>query len=68
MGSNESKPNGQSNRNWSSVERIVVTDRHAFIYTSTIEAFILPKRAFEDETHCQEFIEQVAKQASIVPS
>ena len=31
-------------------------DRHAFIYASTIDAFIQPKRAFDDEDQCQDFI------------
>ena len=47
--------------------KIVVTGHHVFIYTSAVEAFILPRRAFDGDDQCQEFIRQVAERASVVP-
>jgi hypothetical protein len=40
---------------WSAVEKLVETDQHLFIYTSPVEAFIVPRRAFVDEAQYQEF-------------
>jgi hypothetical protein len=32
-----------------------------------VEAFILPKRAFDGDHQCQEFVDQLAQLASVVP-
>ena len=63
----ETKPNGESRRKWAAIMKIVVTGHHVFIYTSAVEAFILPRRAFDGDDQCQEFIRQVAERASVVP-
>lgn len=46
---------------WIAVEKIVETDRHIFIYTNPMKAFLIPKRAFPDEAKCREFIETAKK-------
>ena len=48
---------GESKTYWSSVEKIASTDNHVFIYASAVMAFIIPKRAFSDESKYTEFIE-----------
>jgi YcxB-like protein len=48
---------GDSKTYWKSVEKILSTDRHVFIYTSATEAHIIPKRAFPDESKYHEFID-----------
>jgi hypothetical protein len=63
----ETKPNGESKRKWAAVTRIVVTSQHVFVYTSPVEAFILPRRAFDSDDQCQEFVRRLADHASLVP-
>jgi hypothetical protein len=63
----ETKSSGESIRKWAAISRIVVTSQHVFIYSSALEAFILPKRAFDDDGDCQEFVRHVTEHASVVP-
>jgi membrane protein implicated in regulation of membrane protease activity len=42
---------------WSALERIAITNDHAFFYTTTLTAHILPRRAFADDRHFEEFTE-----------
>ncbi|HLN29980.1 MAG TPA: YcxB family protein [Gemmataceae bacterium] len=42
---------------WSAIERIDVTENHAFIYVSTQQAYILPKHAFGDDVEFTRFVE-----------
>jgi hypothetical protein len=42
---------------WTAVEKIVVTDDHAFIYTTTWTAAILPKRAFANPEDFKSFVD-----------
>jgi hypothetical protein len=63
----ETKPSGQTHRRWAVIKRIIVADHHVFVYTSAVEAFILPKRAFDGDHQCQEFVDQLAQLASVVP-
>ena len=61
----EVRPSGSTVRNWASVERIVVTPSHMFIYTSGIEAYIVPRRAFSTEVEFQAFVNTVAERSGI---
>jgi hypothetical protein len=42
---------------WRSVERIGQTADHAFIYISKVEAFVLPRHAFSQESDFREFVD-----------
>jgi hypothetical protein len=42
----ESSPQGEATCAMSAVEKIVVTGDHAFIYSSPVQAFVVPRRAF----------------------
>jgi hypothetical protein len=44
---------------WEGVDRIVVTDTHAFFYLNKVAAHILPRRAFADESGFEKFVETV---------
>jgi hypothetical protein len=47
---------GESFRRWIGVERIAVTEDYAFFYQTAVSAYVLPKRAFGDELHFQQFV------------
>jgi hypothetical protein len=64
----ETKPDGQSVRKLSAVKEIVSIKHHVLIYTSSIEAFILPKRAFDDDDQCREFTRRLAEYTSVEPA
>ena len=64
-GIREIKSSGETMRSWNGVEKLVVTDEHAFIYTSAIEAFVLPRRAFKNEERFQAFVDEIAKRANV---
>ena len=64
-GIHESKSSGETVRNWSSVEKIVVAPKHLFIYTSGIEAFVVPRRAFTSDVDFNSYIQQIADQSNV---
>ncbi len=49
--------NHQLSYSWAVVCEIGVTPGHAFFYTAPIHAHVLPRRAFRDQQHFQEFID-----------
>ncbi len=52
----ESGEFSQSQTQWQAVDRIVVTDEHAFFYLSSMTAIIIPKRDFSAEGAFQAFV------------
>ena len=64
-GIRESKTSGDTVRKWSAVEKIIVTQEYIFIYTSGIEAFVVPRRAFSSSTDFNAFVQHVADQSSV---
>ena len=42
---------------WSEVRKIAATGGHLFIYISDTAAYIVPRRAFEDESKYREFVD-----------
>ena len=61
----ETRPSGSTIRNWTSVERVVTTASHLFVYTSGIEAYVVPRRAFSTESEFNEFIDAIAKRSGV---
>lgn len=66
-GLRETRPAGESLRRWSAVEKVLVTDTHAFVYTSAVEAFVLPRRAFESSDGFQQFVDALSERAGVSP-
>jgi hypothetical protein len=62
----ETRPSGSTIRNWTSVERIVVTPSHLFIYTSGIEAYVVPRSAFSTESEFKAFADSIAERTGVV--
>jgi hypothetical protein len=52
----DSNEHRQSSTMWSGVERVVATDKHAYIYTSALAAIIVPGRAFSGPSEFEEFV------------
>ena len=46
---------------WNAVGKIVITDKHLFIYTGPVKAHIVPRRAFLGEAAFGEFIETIRR-------
>jgi hypothetical protein len=44
---------------WKAIENICETEKHIFIFISAVEAYIVPKNAFENESSKKEFLEEV---------
>jgi hypothetical protein len=42
---------------WIGVNKIVTDDRYIYLYVASLSAFIVPKRAFPDETSVRDFME-----------
>ena len=42
---------------WKGIDRIVVSDTHAFFYRNDVATHILPRRVFADERDFEEFVE-----------
>jgi hypothetical protein len=63
----ETRAAGVTTRHWDSVEKILVTATHVFIYTSAIEAFVLPQRAFTSSEEGRQFVEQVSQRSGVQP-
>ena len=61
----ETRTSGVTTLQWSGVQKVLVTGTHAFIYTSSIEAFVLPRRAFGSTHDFDRFVEQVSQRAGV---
>lgn len=61
----ETRPSGSTIRNWTSVERIVATPSHLFVYTSGIEAYVVPRRAFSTESEFNAFVDVIAQRSGV---
>ena len=61
----ETRPSGSTIRNWTSVERIVTTPLHLFVYTSGIEAYVVPRRAFSTESEFNTFVEVITERSGL---
>ena len=59
----ETRPSGSTICNWTSVERIVTTPSHLFVYTSGIEAYVVPRRAFSTDSEFNTFVDVVKERS-----
>lgn len=57
----ETTPSGENRTAWSAVERIEVTERHVFVYTSPTSALTIPRAAFPSDTAAREFIAEAER-------
>jgi hypothetical protein len=64
-GIRESTASGDTVRKWASVEKIVVSRQHLFVYTAGVEAFVVPRRAFATEADFNTFVQQVADKSHV---
>lgn len=46
----------QTSTAWRAVERVVAADEHAYIYTSSLAAIIVPRRAFSGPSEFEDFV------------
>jgi hypothetical protein len=53
----ESSNTGESKTSWTAVERVEETNKYIFIYVSSVNAYIVPARAFADLKQKKEFID-----------
>jgi hypothetical protein len=51
----------ESKINWSTVDKVSENDKHVYLYTSSINALVIPKNCFQSEKEKQEFLEYVKK-------
>ena len=50
---------GESKYNWSSVDKVTQNDKYIFLYISSINAIVIPIKAFSDGKSLQEFLNYV---------
>lgn len=55
-GVEEISPQGESRTTWGSIERIDETQEYIYIYTSPVNAYLVPTRAFEGTAQKSEFL------------
>jgi hypothetical protein len=58
-GVEEVNSHGESKSSWRSIEKVDETVDHIYIYTSSINAYLVPIRAFEGRTQKDEFVERL---------
>jgi hypothetical protein len=46
---------------WEALEGIGTTEDHAFFYTNTVTAYVLPRRAFANDGEFEEFVEKALR-------
>ena len=51
----------ESKINWSTVDKVTENDKHIYLYTSSINALVIPKNGFRSEKEKQEFLAEVNK-------
>jgi hypothetical protein len=57
----------QTSNRWPAVCKIGATDDYAFLYTAAAEAYVVPRRAFRDRQHFDEFVELARRYQEGVP-
>jgi hypothetical protein len=45
----------ESKITWSAIDKVTQTDKHFFLYTSSINALVIPKKCFRSEKESKEF-------------
>ncbi len=63
-GIRESKASGECTRKWSAVDKVVFTNNHVFVYLSGVEAFVIPRRALDDDAFC-DFVTYIAQHSGV---
>ena len=58
-GVQEVSDHGESRSSWRSIEKVDETAEHIYIYISSINAYLVPIRAFEGRTQKDEFMERL---------
>ena len=61
----ETRPSGSTTRNWTSVERVVVTPLHLFVYTSGIEAYVVPRRDFLAKSEFDALVDMITERSGV---
>jgi len=59
---------GEMKTNWEAVERICETEDYLFLYIASVQAYIIPKRAFENKEKEDDFIQTIKKYLQTDPS
>jgi hypothetical protein len=55
-GITSSSAHHETTHGWEIVWKIDITDEYAFLYTAPNEAYVVPRRAFRDKQHFEEFV------------
>ncbi len=50
---------GLTQRKWSAIEKVSISDDHVFLYLSAASAFIIPKRSFTDQAQLTAFLDEL---------
>jgi hypothetical protein len=64
-GIRETTVSGETVRAWPTVRKVIVSKQHALVYTSATEAFVVPKRAFNESQAFDAFIDFLANRARV---
>ncbi|MDB5335264.1 MAG: hypothetical protein JWN70_883 [Planctomycetaceae bacterium] len=54
-----SKPSGEGIKYWPAVEQILVSDAYLFLFTSSFDGYVVPRRAFQSDTEFNAFLENI---------
>jgi len=57
----QKSPTGEIITKWNEVNRVDETNEYIYIYNSSISAYIIPKRAFENENAIKVFLAEILK-------
>jgi hypothetical protein len=49
----------ESKTSWSAITKVLQNDQYVFLYVSSINAFVIPKKAFANESTLQEFLDYI---------
>lgn len=55
----ETSSSGEAKTNWSAVEKVYDTEKYLYIYISSINAYIIPVRAFKSLDEKNEFLRKI---------
>ena len=50
---------------WSAIIKIAESEKHVYLYTGSINAFVVPRTAFENDEAKQEFLDYVSTNAKV---
>jgi hypothetical protein len=63
----EESDSGTHATKWQSVEKVIKTEKHIFVYASSVSAYVIPRRIFMNDTDYNELYDLILSKKNVIP-